>query len=50
MMCTLCSVNLIGNAILALFDHPEHFAKVRADLRLVPNLVEENLLRQFPRR
>ncbi|MGH8006498.1 MAG: cytochrome P450, partial [Candidatus Binatia bacterium] len=42
------TTNLIANAILALFDHPDQFAKVRANLGLVPNLVEETLRYEPP--
>lgn len=37
------TTNLIGNIVLALFDHPDEWAKVRADPSLIPNLVEETL-------
>ena len=37
------TTNLIGNAVLALLEHPEELAKVRADRALVPNMVEEAL-------
>jgi len=37
------TTNLIGNAVLALLDHPNEFAKVRANRLLVANLVEETL-------
>ncbi len=42
------TTNLIGNAILALLDHPTELAKVRADPALVPNLVEETLRYDTP--
>jgi len=42
------TTNLIGNAILALLDHPTELAKVRADSSLVPNLVEETLRYDTP--
>jgi cytochrome P450 len=35
--------NLIGTGMLALFDHPEQLAKLRADLSLVPSAIEELL-------
>src|SRR5258708_620154 len=35
--------NLIGTGMLALFDHPEQLAQLRADLSLVPVAVEELL-------
>jgi cytochrome P450 len=37
------TVKLIGNGMLALFEHPEQFARLRADPSLVKNLVEEAL-------
>jgi cytochrome P450 len=37
------TVNLIGNAILALLRHPEQLAAVRADPGLAPAVVEETL-------
>ena len=37
------TTNLIGNAVLALLDHPDELAKVRADPSLIPNMVEEAL-------
>jgi len=37
------TTNLIGLAILALLDHPEQLAKVRANPSLIPNVVEETL-------
>ena len=37
------TTNLIGNAVLALLDHPEQLERVRASPELVPNLVEEAL-------
>lgn len=37
------TTNLIGNAVLALLDHPEELDRVQSDLSLVPNLVEETL-------
>jgi len=42
------TTNLIGNAMLALFDHPEQMAMMRANLGLVPNLVEETLRYEPP--
>ncbi|MGH7966112.1 MAG: cytochrome P450, partial [Candidatus Binatia bacterium] len=37
------TTNLIGNGVLALLDHPDALAKVRADRTLLPSLVEEIL-------
>jgi len=37
------TTNLVGNAVDALLRHPEQLARVRADRRLVPALVEEAL-------
>jgi cytochrome P450 len=37
------TTNLIGNAMLALFDHPDQLAMVRADASLIPNMIEEAL-------
>jgi cytochrome P450 len=37
------TTNLIGNAMLALFDNPEQLARVQADSKLIPDLVEEAL-------
>lgn len=37
------TTNLIGNAVLALLNHPNELAKVRANRQLVPSLVEETL-------
>lgn len=37
------TTNLIGNAVVALLAHPEQLKKVRQDLTLVPNVVEETL-------
>lgn len=42
------TTNLIGNAMLALFDHPEQLAAVHADPSLVPNMVEEALRYDSP--
>ncbi|MGH8006974.1 MAG: cytochrome P450, partial [Candidatus Binatia bacterium] len=42
------TTNLIGNAVLALFTHPQELAKVRANPALVPNLVEETLRYDAP--
>ena len=37
------TTNLIGNATIALLDHPAELARVHADRTLVPSLVEESL-------
>ncbi|MCZ6784630.1 MAG: cytochrome P450 [Proteobacteria bacterium] len=42
------TTNLIGNAVLALLDHPQDLAKVSGDLSLVPNVVEETLRYDSP--
>lgn len=42
------TTNLIGNAILALLDHPDELAKVRGNPALVSNLVEEALRYDAP--
>ncbi|WAS95239.1 cytochrome P450 family protein [Nannocystis punicea] len=39
----LTTVNLIGNAVVALLTHPEQLARLRGDLSLVKNTVEEAL-------
>lgn len=42
------TTNLIGNAVLALLDHPAELAKVRADRTLVPSFIEEVLRYDSP--
>ena len=42
------TTNLIGNAVLALLDHPDQLAKVLDDPALVPNMVEEALRYESP--
>ncbi|MGH7962933.1 MAG: cytochrome P450 [Candidatus Binatia bacterium] len=42
------TTNLISNATLALLDHPEQLAKVRANPTLVPYLIEETLRYDAP--
>ena len=42
------TTNLLGNAVIALLNHPEELAKVRADSSLVPNMVEEALRYDAP--
>ena len=42
------TTNLIGNAVLALLEHPDQLAKVLDDRSLIPNLVEEALRYDSP--
>jgi pimeloyl-[acyl-carrier protein] synthase len=42
------TVNLIGNGLLALLNHPDELAKLRADLTLLPGAVEELLRYDSP--
>jgi len=42
------TTNLLGNAVIALLEHPDELAKVRRDRALVPNLVEEALRYDAP--
>ncbi|MGH7963108.1 MAG: cytochrome P450 [Candidatus Binatia bacterium] len=42
------TTNLVGNAVLALLDHPEQWAKVQASPALVPQAVEEVLRYDAP--
>jgi cytochrome P450 len=37
------TTNLLGNTLLALFDHPDELARVQRDSRRIPALVEEGL-------
>jgi cytochrome P450 len=37
------TTTLIGNAVLALLEHPDHERRARSDRKLVPELVEETL-------
>jgi cytochrome P450 len=37
------TVNLIGNAVVALLTHPDEVAKLRQDPELIPNAIEETL-------
>ncbi|HLH25934.1 MAG TPA: cytochrome P450 [Chloroflexota bacterium] len=39
----ITTTNLLGNAVLALLDHPDQLARLQADLTLVPSAVEEAL-------
>lgn len=42
------TTNLIGNAVLALIDHPVELAKVRANPALLPSMIEETLRYEAP--
>lgn len=42
------TANLIGNTILAVLQHPEQIATVRANPALIPNLIEEGLRYDSP--
>ncbi len=42
------TMNLIGNAVIALLAHPEQLEEVRSDLSLVPKLAEETLRYDSP--
>lgn len=42
------TTNLLGNAILALLDHPEQLAQVQADVTLVSRVIEETLRYDAP--
>jgi cytochrome P450 len=42
------TTNLIGNAVIALLEHPEQLERVRADRSLIPNMVEEALRYDAP--
>lgn len=42
------TTNLMGNTMLALFDHPEQLARVQANPALIPNLLEEVLRYDAP--
>ncbi|MDQ2653444.1 MAG: cytochrome P450 [Chloroflexota bacterium] len=37
------TVNLIGNAVVALLTHPDELARLRRDPELIPNAIEETL-------
>lgn len=42
------TVNLIGNTILSLLEHPEELARVYADPNLIPSAIEETLRYRAP--
>ncbi len=42
------TTNLLGNAMLALLDHPAEMERASADVSLVPNLIEEALRYESP--
>lgn len=42
------TTNLLGNMVLALLNHPDELAKVRADAALIPKVVEETLRYDAP--
>lgn len=42
------TTNLIGNTMLALFDHPDQMALVHEDASLIPNMIEEALRYDSP--
>jgi cytochrome P450 len=42
------TTNLVGNAVIALLNHPAELARLRADPSLVPNAVEEALRYDSP--
>jgi cytochrome P450 len=42
------TVNLIGNSVLALLEHPDQLAKLRADPALLPGAIEEFLRFEGP--
>lgn len=42
------TTNLLGNTLITLLSHPAEFAKVRADLSLVPQMIEEVLRYESP--
>jgi cytochrome P450 len=42
------TTNLIGSTVLTLLSHPAELAKVRADLTLVPQMIEEMLRYEAP--
>ena len=42
------TTNLLGNAVLCLLEHPDQFARLRADRRLLPSAIEETLRYESP--
>ncbi|HVK23286.1 MAG TPA: cytochrome P450 [Actinokineospora sp.] len=42
------TVNLIGNGMLSLLEHPDQLAALRADFSLLPNAIEELLRHEGP--
>ncbi len=42
------TTNLLGNTVITLLSHPAELAKVRADLSLVPQMIEEMLRYESP--
>ena len=42
------TTNLIGNALLALLEHPDQLGRVQSDPSLIPNLIEEALRYDSP--
>ena len=42
------TTNLIGNTVMTLLSHPDELAKVRGDLAIVPQMVEEMLRYEAP--
>ena len=42
------TTNLIGNTVMTLLSHPDELAKVRGDLAIVPQMIEEMLRYEAP--